>query len=389
MILLLVFGGLLLYRLAEPFDSYIFDESYYVPMARVLLALPVGPENLPQELYSGCDPNSEHPVLAKALMALGVSFFADNGVGWRLPSVIFGMLGAFSTYQIAYHLSKDRWLARTALFLLIFDNLYFVHSRIATLDIYMVGLSLFGAWLFLLGYIEFSAIALGTASCCKINGLLWVAGLTAFYFIQRFWQNSPNWLTKTLRELGLFIFFYLSSTFFLMGALDCQFTKFPGPIAQLQYIFSYGTSLSRPVGVDPQGAESTPLQWWLNEKPFEYFALSGISDGNTKTQICFTGKMNIFLVAALPFSLVFSATKLKNRSELGLFVLCLFGATYVPFLLTWLKTRRICYIFYMVPCLPIAALGIAFASRQLPRWVTVTLYFCSLYSFASLFPFKT
>ena len=69
----------------------VFDEAYYVNAARVIAGIrpPTGAPYANAPL--GTDPNSEHPQLAKLLMAGGIELFGDGPLAWRLPSVVFGL----------------------------------------------------------------------------------------------------------------------------------------------------------------------------------------------------------------------------------------------------------------------------------------------------------
>jgi predicted membrane-bound dolichyl-phosphate-mannose-protein mannosyltransferase len=390
--ILIVHGFLLLYRLADPEGSLIFDETYYVQMARVILGHPVLPDGLPGEnLHSGCDPNAEHPPLAKLIMALGISVFRDNGMGWRLPSVALGVLGVGLVYAIVRHLGGTRTQARLACFVLAFDNLYFVHSRIATLDIYMVSLALLGTWLYLTDRYEFSGLAFGLSTTCKINGLLGVFAIFLYEFAR--WKiparadqpesERPHSFTPLMIMFG----FYLTFSYCALGMMDCYFTEFPGPANHVMHIFSYGTSLSRAVGVGPQGAESTPLQWWLNEKVFEYLNINSGTEGALTTVISFKGAMSVYLISAAPFVLGYSFLQARLGNRLALLAVCLFLANYVPILVTWFKARRICYLFYMLPSLPAIAMAAGCTAEALPAWTRALLVVATLYSFVSLFPF--
>ncbi|HEX8387416.1 MAG TPA: dolichyl-phosphate-mannose--protein mannosyltransferase, partial [Sphingomonas sp.] len=64
------------FRLGVP-TKLMFDEVHYVPAARALLALshPV---------------NTEHPLLGKELIALGIALFGDGAIGWRFLSTLAG-----------------------------------------------------------------------------------------------------------------------------------------------------------------------------------------------------------------------------------------------------------------------------------------------------------
>lgn len=379
---------LLVYRLGDPEGSLIFDESYYVQDARVIAGQAVTQDHLPEVLHSGCDPNMEHPPLPKVIMALGIYLFRESAFGWRLPSVVLGFLGVAMVYSIARSLGATRSQCRLSALVLAFDNLYFIHSRIATLDIYMVSFCLLGTWLYLRRHYEFAGLAFGLATVCKINGLLGVAALV-FYEFGSWWfaGRMVEQAKSHLRRLGLLVLFWLTSAFVFLGALDRYFTEFSGPLEHVKYIFKYGTSLSREVGVAPQGAEGTPIQWWLNIKTFDYLSVWGTdAKGNTVPLATFVGCMNIYFIAVAPLVLAYSFTQAR-ASRLALLCSCLFLANYVPMLLVWVKSRRISYLFYMLPSMPSIAMSIGLVAGRLPKWVSRLFAAITLYAFATLFPF--
>ena len=57
----------------------VFDEVHYVPAARAMLAL-------------DHPANTEHPPLAKELIAVGMGMFGDDPIGWRAMPVLAGAM---------------------------------------------------------------------------------------------------------------------------------------------------------------------------------------------------------------------------------------------------------------------------------------------------------
>ena len=104
-----------------------FDEERYVPAAR-------------QILLHGVNENWVHPNLGKSLMALGIGIFGDHPMAWRLPGAAFGTLAVMGIYWLALALFKNRRDAMIAALLTALNQLIFVQSRVATLDIYALGL---------------------------------------------------------------------------------------------------------------------------------------------------------------------------------------------------------------------------------------------------------
>lgn len=385
--LLLVMLQLLMWRVASPQVGLIFDEAYYVQDARVIAGLPVNPDKLPGNWFSGGDPNSEHPPLAKLIMALGTWLACENAMGWRFPSICLGLISLVCVYGIVRSLGGDRWQARLAAAILALDNLFFVHSRIATLDIYLVSFGLIGTWLYLRKKPELAGLALGCATLCKINGLLWVAAL-GLYEVLRFLLPGTRGHRFPFRALFALVGFWAAFTFFTLGALDNYWTQFNTPGEHVKHIFSFHNTLVRQPGEVPQGAESTPLMWWMNEKAFDYFALTTNANGVVDHPVVFLGKMSPYVIAAAPLALLFCAVLGWGGDLLALLAFCLFFGNYVPILLTWIKTRRICYLYYMLPSLPSFAIAIAHCLQRCPPWMRAAFLLAVLASFGALFPFK-
>ena len=161
--------------LDKPTGSLIFDEWYYVNVARVILRLPqsVGANGQPPYVNPqlGLDPNHEHPPLAKLLIALSMHLLGDNGFGWRIPSVIFGSVAILVFYLLMKRIATYKMVPLVATFLFSFDNLVFIQSRIAILDIFALTFMLVGFYWYFSGHSYLSAIGMALSALTKFTGL--------------------------------------------------------------------------------------------------------------------------------------------------------------------------------------------------------------------------
>ena len=129
--LLIGIAALLLFGIGVERPSILmFDEVHYVPAARILLDLshPV---------------NTEHPLLGKSLIALGMLIFGDNPIGWRSMSVIAGALTIVGVYSFTLLITRATRPALFAALFALLGQLVFIQARIGMLDAF---LGLFLVW---------------------------------------------------------------------------------------------------------------------------------------------------------------------------------------------------------------------------------------------------
>src|SRR5262249_12786249 len=129
--------------------TLIFDEAFYVNAARVIAHINPPPGANYHGAPLGRDPNAEHPQLAKGIMAGGIELFGDTPLGWRIGSVLFGLIALAALYALVRAAGGSGWLAVGVTSVMALDNLLLVHGRIATLDIYGVAMMLVAAALYL------------------------------------------------------------------------------------------------------------------------------------------------------------------------------------------------------------------------------------------------
>lgn len=374
--------------LDQPDGRTIFDESYYVNAARVMLDIPVASGEPYSGAQPGLDPNTEHPPLGKAIIAGSMALFGDNPYGWRIPSIIFGTAAIALTAGIVLAAGGSSVAALTAAFLLAFDNLAFVHSRIATLDAFLVAFSLLAVFCYLRRWPVAAGVALALAGLVKINGL-WLGLAFAAFEAYLVWREREA-LQARLRQLALAAAGALATFGAGLFVLDRFFTTYATPFQHLQRIFGYGLGLK--AGAKP-GESSYPWDWLLNQVQMPYYHLDRVVQANGEvlrrsSEISFTGAMNPYLIFLAPVALGLAANCMwSGRSRLAALALFWAAATYLPFF-PLAALGRVSYIFYFLPTVPAVAIGIALLLERLPqpaRWSYLGLY---LFGFVSLFPFR-
>ena len=126
-----------IYNLAHPAE-FIFDEVYHAVTAKLIR------RNDPRA-FEWWNPPIEpstavdwlHPPLAKYTQALGMEVFGENSFGWRISSVLFGVLVIAATAGLAHVLFADRKVTMFSTALASLDGLLLVQSRIAMNDIHV------------------------------------------------------------------------------------------------------------------------------------------------------------------------------------------------------------------------------------------------------------
>lgn len=102
-------------------SGLVFDEVHYVPAARAMLAL-------------SHPANTEHPPLAKELIAIGIALFGDNAIGWRILPSMAGTATVAAGFALLMQLFGSVRTAAIGALLIAINQTVFVQARIAMLD---------------------------------------------------------------------------------------------------------------------------------------------------------------------------------------------------------------------------------------------------------------
>jgi 4-amino-4-deoxy-L-arabinose transferase-like glycosyltransferase len=386
--------------LSVPSGSLIFDEAYYVNAARIILgtAVPAGEHYAGSPL--GLDPNVEHPPLGKVLIALSMAVFGDNGLGYRLPSLLFGMVALGALFLIVRAAGETVWLGILAVGLFAFDNLAFVHGRIGTLDMPVLAMILLGAWCALRGRWFLAGVCLAIGTLVKLTalyGLLAVLLLAALALFE-LWRRERHVRLGDLRPVAVLLATYGVVLMVGLALLDARYTSYTNPIDHLRHMLEYGANLHWGHGLPSVcvGNESTPWQWLTNDCQMGYLRVAtSVKVGDVVVAVTpsidFRGALNPVLLGALPLAMLFTLwSAWRTGSVLARWSVAWAAANYLPYVFLAIVAQRITYIYYFLPVVPAVAVAIAILLRRagLPRFVMWGYVAVYLVGFAAYFPFR-
>ena len=149
-----------------------------------------------------------HPPLAKQMMALSIRTFGDMPLGWRYPSVLFGALAIVAMYLCGLALFAAQGRRSRPRLLDFLNQMVFVQSRIAMLDIYALTFGLLGSRRSCYGYrqataaslVALAGLAFGLSVACKWSGLFPLAVCIAIVAVIRLMQGWRSAVRRRQRR---------------------------------------------------------------------------------------------------------------------------------------------------------------------------------------------
>lgn len=140
---------------------------------------------------------TSHPPLGKVIMSWFIALFGMTPFGWRFGGALCGILMLPVMYLLGKQLTKNSWMAFTAMLLMALDCMHFTQTRIATIDSYPV-LFILCSYLFMLRFMQrdivrekmtrllpdlaLSGLFMGLGIASKWIGIYSAAGLAVLYF---------------------------------------------------------------------------------------------------------------------------------------------------------------------------------------------------------------
>lgn len=360
------------WRLGVP-SVMTFDETWYVPAARSLLALE-GPTNI------------EHPLFAKSMIAAGIALFGDNAVGWRVSSVLAGALTVAGIWQLSWALFGHARIASYAALFAMLNGMLFIHARLGMLDAWMGALLMWGLAVLIQARrverpwrrIALAGLLFGLAIGAKWSAapMVAIAGLTMIAVRLRhrtvFSGANPLLLAGLLGGVAAIAYLATFTPAFL-------YTRDPLTLATLiPFQFEMLATQANPLA--PHAYQSEWWQWPLALQPIWYFY--EVADG-AQRGILLVGNPAILWGGLMGVAACLWAG-IRERNG----VLPLAGGLWLASYLPWAlipKSPAFFYHYHLPALLLCPALAAALHFDGLPRWsapafaVLATLLFAYFY----------
>ena len=386
----------------------IFDEAYYVNAARVIAGI-TPPHGAPYaNAPLGVDPNSEHPQLAKLLIAGGIKLFGDGPLAWRLPSVLMGTLAVLGMFALTRAAGGGAWLGLGAAALMAADNLLLVHGRIGTLDIAAVTGMIWGATLYLRGRPILAGVLIAFAACAKEVAPYVLLVLVLLELFR--WLAARTEGARRVRRLAACCGSAAAAALALLYVLGRIAPPYSpqtgklvpnGPFGHVAHILNYAAHQTIPHG--PHGIASYPWAWLFDIKRITYLRINPAQPTAALSQVepavHFIGMISPpILLLALP-ALLYAARGVvtsrfarsrREADEVGLVGLAWFLGTFLPFVALSLLESRTTYLYYMVIVMPGIYLAVAdlIARVGVRRKLVLVWMACVVAAAVVLYPFS-
>ncbi|AKG53010.1 membrane protein [Dehalogenimonas sp. WBC-2] len=313
-ILIGLFLSMHLAVIANP-DALVFDEKYYVVDARHIIN------------GDGSD-RVEHPPLARLAISSGILIFGDNPFGWRIMPVIFGAASLVLVYFICRRLNLSDRAAFFVTFLLALENLSFVQSGVAMLDVFSVTFMLASFYLYLRGKWPGSGVFIGLAGLAKLSGFLALPVIALHWLITN--RSRIPWFALLLAAAPLT---YVA----LLPVMDWMiWGKFINPITETRTMLDVlGASTFANL---PSDMLSRPWEWLTQVEIITYWPEPHYLAVLSPT----------LLILWLP-SAIFTGFMAIRKKPWAVFATVWFAVTFVLWIPVSLVTDHISYIYYLYP----------------------------------------
>lgn len=389
----LLTGALRFHRLSDPPEK-VFDEVYYASDGCWYAGEP----------YRSCglDDDTErswvHPPLGKQIIAVGIDAFGNRPFGWRVASAAAGTATVALVGVLGFLLFASSMWAFVGALLAGTENLLFVQSRVAMLDVFLALFVVLGFVLLVADRVRTdrrltardeqdgheanrepvrriwrpmrlaAGAAFGAATAVKWSGVLALLGALILSMV---WERTrrrraghPRPLGAALADAGFGLYLALVAIPVLVYALTWVPWLADRGYDLAEWARHHGDMAGYHLDLDTVKENGEPIHpymsrawsWLLLLRPVAYYWQG---DPDCCAEILGMGHPFLFWGALLV--LPYLALSWRARRDWRA------GALLVPILvlfLPWLAASRPLFLFYMTPVTPFLALGTAYVLRD-------------------------
>ena len=372
-------------------EKFYFDEVHYVPAARQMLE-PVMPSPML---------NPMHPPLAKQLIALSIRAFGDGPLGWRYPAALFGSLAIVAIYLCGLALFASRELAVAAALIAFFNQMVFVQSRIAMLDIFALAFGLFAIAAFMHGFrkprphlwFALAGLGFGLSTGSKWSGLFPLAVCIVIVGTIRLMQgwgtqfadaNADDWYRPG--RWPDFRYDHFAACFVLIPAVVYLATFVPlygwslrDLVEAQRRIFADNTTTA----IAGHTSMSAWPSWPFLVRPV-WYVFDKIGDDDRIAAVVFLGNPLVLWPALPALAVGLRDWIVTRRADAFLILSFYFG----PWLAWALLPRTLGFLYYYLPSATIASLALVYVLRRgnSPRWLLWAYVAIAGAGFAAMLP---
>ena len=298
-----------------------------------------------------------------------IYLFHDDAFGWRFFSVIFGTACIPVFFFICRRLKMSANISLLATFLFALDDMYFVHSSLALLDIYMLFFMLLGILFYLQKGYLLSGMTFAISALCKTTGVFGFIAVLLHWLIFR--QDKPLWksILKMFASIFAAAITYLSFDilfeYFIQG-------KLVDPIRRS--IDMLKANAANVFTVPPLSISSRPWEWVLPWKIIVY-AYGAAPEPQYISFISWT--IQLLIIPIFIYLCIKSKIYLRFKPKIQFvfepqkgnpvaqFALIWFIISYLTWIPLTLITNRVTYVFYFLPTTGAMCIGIALAIKDI------------------------
>ena len=339
-----------------------------------------------------------HPPMGKLIIAFGMTVFGVTPFGWRIMSLLFGCAFIPLFYLFGKRIFGTKAAATFCAFLITFESMHFVLSRVAMVDIFLVFFLTLMFYFFFFYYIGkpfnrrktaffLSGACFGLAFSVKWSAFYGALGVMFLFLLLKYEDYScykkikelekkkirKVWGEKKLPDISsfwrdyvyhpLFIsfisFFLISFLIYILSYIP--FMLVPGPGHGIKEVFSnqfnmYGYH-STLTATHPEA--SIWWSWPLMLKPVFFYLGSGLP-GGLVSKIVLMGNPAIWWVS-IPCFFYVGWNTVKNRDKNAIFILTVFFVQWLPYVFI----TRILFLYHMFPNVPFMIFGIVYCLKKL------------------------